>query len=355
MEKMKEIFIKSSDPYERGRQHGSQVKDRIENICKGYAKTFEKKGYTWDEAKAMAMEYVPFLDKEMPDLMEEARGIADGAGVELSIVMLLNARYELLKFKKGVDYFENNECTCYGLEPEATKTRETIGGQNWDKSEYVGKELYVIHIDEENGTRIMGISEPGQLIRSGMNSHGLSLNCSTLLSNRDKRGVCIPTNFMRRRLLQCKTMAEACRWLDGFNPTVSLNYVLTSKEGKAVVYETTPGENYKLYPCRGIITQGNDIVANPLIDRFIPADTYHQRHFRGQRLNQLFQDRQGEITEEYIMECLKDHYGYPGSICNHSKERNLVTIAYMLYFVDRGYGLICWGNPCEGEYYRFDV
>ena len=50
MEKMKEIFIKSSDPYERGRQHGSQVKDRIDNICKGYAKTFEKKGYTWDEA-----------------------------------------------------------------------------------------------------------------------------------------------------------------------------------------------------------------------------------------------------------------------------------------------------------------
>lgn len=43
MEKMKEIFIKSSDPYERGRQHGSQVKDRIDKICKGYAKTFEKK------------------------------------------------------------------------------------------------------------------------------------------------------------------------------------------------------------------------------------------------------------------------------------------------------------------------
>ena len=43
MEKMKEILTKFSDPYERGRQHGPQVKDRIDNICKGYAKTFEKK------------------------------------------------------------------------------------------------------------------------------------------------------------------------------------------------------------------------------------------------------------------------------------------------------------------------
>ena len=293
---MKEIFVKSADPYERSLQHRSQVKEKIENISTGYAKTFEKKGYTWDEAKAMALEYVPFLEREMPDLMEEARGIADGAGVELAIIMLLNARYELLKFKKGVDYFENNECTCYGLEPEATKNHETIGGQNWDKSEYVGKELYVIHIDEENGTRIMGISEPGQLIRSGMNSYGMSLNCSTLLSTRDRRGISIPTNFMRRRLLQCRNMSEACELLDGFEATVSLNYVLTSKEGKALVYETTPGENYRLYPSRGIITQGNDIVANPMIDRFIPADTYHQRHFRGQRLNQLFQARQGKVS-----------------------------------------------------------
>lgn len=354
-EKMKEIFIRSSDPYERGLQHGSQVKDRIERICAGYAKTFEKKGYTWDEAKAMAMEYVEFLDKEMPDLMMEVRGIADGSGQELAVIMLLNARYELLKFKKGVDYFENNECTCYGITPEATAEHETISGQNWDKAEYVGKELYVVHIDEENGTRIMGVSEPGQLIRNGMNSHGLCLSCSTLLSTKDFRKVAIPTNFMRRRILQCKTLEEACAILDVFEPGVSLNYVLASKTGDVVVYETTPVEHYKMYPSRGIVTQGNDIVANPVIDRFTPADKDHIHHFRGQRLNELLKMKQGEITTDYIQECLKDHYGYPGSICNHSTDKNLVTIASTMYCLNRGYGLICWGNPCEGEYYKFDV
>lgn len=355
MPRMKEIFIRSADPYERGKQHGSQVAERIANICVGYRQAFEKKGYTWEETRHMAMEYVPFLEATMPDLLQEARGIADGAGIGLDVIMILNARYEMLKFRREVDYFDSNECTCFGLEPEATKDRETIGGQNWDKQEYVGKELYVIHIDEENGTRIMGITEPGQLLRTGMNSHGLSLNCSTLLSTSDRRGISIPTNFMRRRLLQCKSLEEACGLLDSFESDVSLNYVLTSRCGKAVVYETTPGENYKLYPSRGIITQGNDILANPLIDRFIPADKDHPRHFRGQRLNELLKKKGGEITAEYIQECLRDHYGYPGSICNHSTDRGLVTIASVLYCVTRGYGLICWGNPCKGEYEWFDV
>ena len=313
MARLKEIFIEGMDPFERGRQHGAQSGNRIANICKGYKESFAKKGYTWEEAKARGEKYLPLLEKEVPDLLTEAKGIAAGAEVELAVILLLNARYELLKFKKGVDYFEDAECTCFGLEPEATANHETIGGQNWDKQEYVGKELYVLHIDEGNGTRIMGLCEPGQLIRSGMNNHGLSLNCSTLLSTKDHRAVSLPTNFMRRRLLQCRTLDEACAILDGFKPSISLNYVLTHKEssekamGHAIVYETTPLENYKLYPSRGIVTQGNDLAANPAIERFIPADPYHTVHFRGQRLRQLLQGQWGKLTEVEIEEALKDH------------------------------------------------
>ena len=44
--RMREIYVKSSDPFERGRQHGAQVKGEIERVCVGYQKSFEKKGYT---------------------------------------------------------------------------------------------------------------------------------------------------------------------------------------------------------------------------------------------------------------------------------------------------------------------
>ena len=64
--RLKEVYIKSADPFERGRQHGAQVKEEIEKVCKGYLKSFERKGYTWEEAGQMAMEYVPYLEEYLP-------------------------------------------------------------------------------------------------------------------------------------------------------------------------------------------------------------------------------------------------------------------------------------------------
>ncbi len=357
MTRFKEIYIKSSDPFERGVQHGEQVADRILQICEGYKGSFAKKGYTWDEALKMAEAYIPFLDKETPDLMQEVRGIAEGSKIDLNVIMLLNLRYELLKFKKQdpAEIDKNGECTCFCALPEATGGHGTISGQNWDKNEFVEKVLYVIHIDEGNGNRIVGLSEPGQLIRNGMNTAGLSLNCSTLLSTKDRRDLSIPTNFMRRRILQCQDFDDAVKIIRDFQPAVSLNYVLADKKGRCLAFETNPLETYEIEPNHGILTKGNDFVCNPAIDRFVPADKDHQRHFRGQRLNELFKKRRGSITADYIMECLKDHYEYPGSVCNHLTERGLKTIASMVYILDEGYAWMAWGNPCESEYQKYEV
>lgn len=355
IKRMREIYVKSADPFERGRQHGSQIKTEIEQICKGYQKSFERKGYTWEEAKEMAMEFVPYLEREMPELMEEARGIAAGAETELAVVMVLNTRYELLKFRKHVNSYENSECTCFAVTGEATKDGETIAGQNWDNAPFIGENLYVLHIDEENGTKIVGLSEPAQLLRNGMNSHGLSINCSTLLSTKDVRGIAVPTNFMRRRLMQCRSLDEAKQLVEQLKPCVSINYVLASAEGQAVVYETTPAENFRISPTNGIVTQGNDLAADPVIDRFIPADKHHQRHFRGQRLAYLLHKKEGELTAEDIQACLSDHYGHPASVCNHAGDESLQTIASMLYCLNRGYAWIAWGNPCQVAYEKYEL
>lgn len=153
--------------------------------------------------------------------------------------------------------------------------------------------------------------------------------------------------------MQCRDLEEAKALVERLKPCVSINYVMTSAKGEAVVYETTPVENFKLVPSAGVITQGNDIQVDPTIDRFIPADKAHEHHFRGQRLGYLLRKKSGEITAEYIQECLRDHYGYPASVCNHAAGENLQTIASMLYCVNRGYALIAWGNPCEAAYEKY--
>lgn len=358
--KLKEIYIKSADPFERGFQHGSQVKDKIIAGVEAYKIAFAKKGYSWEDAKAMGMRCVPYLETTMPDLLQEAKGIAEGAGIAFSEVMVLNSRYELLKFTKGREPIapapEDGECTTYVVEPAASATGELFIGQNWDKEPFTAENLYVIHIDECNGTRIMALTEPAQLVRSGMNNHGMALACSTILSTKDYSGIAIPTNFMRRRLLQCKNLSEADALIADFKPCCSLNYTVgNSKDGTGHIFETTPGGTFAMYPTKGVVTHGNDLVSDPRLDRFLPADSYSPRHFRGQRLQQLLNARIGEITPEVIMECLKDHYGYPASVCNHNEKDSIVTIASTVYCPERGYGYIAWRNPCENDYHVYEV
>ena len=356
MARYKEVFVKSSDPFERGVQHGSHVKDEILAVIEGYKELFSKgQGYTWGELKDIAGKYVQFLSGDMDDLLQEAKGIAEGAGVEFAEVMILNTRYELLKFPKP-----QAECTGFAVTPLATEGKETIAGQNWDTRRFVGENLYVLHIDEANGTKIVGLTEPGQLIRSGMNSHGISTNSMNLLSIYDSRDVGMPTNFARRRILQKKSFAEVESFLESCRFTVSCNYLIGSREGIVADFEACPKEIFRVDPTDGVLGHGNDFVVDPSVDRDIKPYEKYPRHFRGQRMHRLLLEKRGQITVEYIQSCLRDHHNYPYSVCFHGDQAearvaNIHTIASVLYCLDRGYALICRGNPCQGEYERYDL
>ena len=346
MPSYREIFVSSPDPFERGLQHGKQASEEIKQVIAGYQQLFLKEmGYSWGEVVELAKGFTAYLTGKMDDLLEEAKGIAQGAGVPFEEIMVLNTRYELLKFPKAA-----HECTGFAVLPEASEKGETIMGQNWDTMDFVGKGVYVLHIDEGNGTRILGLTEPGQLIRNGMNSYGISVNSMNLLSIYDKAEAGVPTNFARRRILQAHNFEEAEALVRSFQFPVSCNYFIGSREGIAADFEATPEEVFQVLPQNGVLGHGNDFVIDPSVDR----DFRSFRHFRGQRLHRLLLEKGGGITPEYIQQCLRDHYRHPLSVCNHTGEKEgeygLHTIASMLYCLDRECAYICRDNPCVGTY-----
>lgn len=109
MHRFQEVFIRSSDEFERGRQHGEQTAEKIQNIKTGYMREFEKKGYTWRDAEEMALKYGSVLNKECPELLREAEWMAMGASCSIETILVLNARYELLKFAKGQDFADDQQ------------------------------------------------------------------------------------------------------------------------------------------------------------------------------------------------------------------------------------------------------
>ena len=87
-------------------------------------------------------------------------------------------------------------------------------------------------------------------------------------------------------------------------------------------------------------------------------DTSHGKKFRGERLWALLEAKRGDITLDYIKECLRDHQGYPESVCSHPHSgtgstdpyKMWQTVASLIYDLDSLTMDLCCCNPCENEY-----
>lgn len=351
------IVIDASTPFERGVQYGKAAADRIKAGIANYRAYFEGKGQPWEVTTKLAMAFVPDIEEAMPEVLEEAKGVAEGAGVPFDGLMVLNTRYELTNYPIQ----PVSECTTGAILSEATKNHGTIMVKNWDYRPGVLDKIVLLHIIEEDGTRIFGLTEAGQLLREGYNNHGIGLCNNMIASKYDGPGGGIPVCFLRRKVLACKTYDEAFNWITGIKRSVSNNSVLVSgAEDKAVDIEASPVGCDLIHPVGGIVTHANHFSVDPSKDKG-PTGVLSSTRNRQVRLASLFYHDYGNITVESIMECMKDHEFYPSSICNHANSgdpadmNGLMTVASIVVDFQNQCAYVCKGNPCEGTYKKYDI
>lgn len=345
MSRHKYIRIDASTPFECGMQYGEQAKKAIHHAIDDYKLLFsETSDKSWQEIGEFALSFAGIIKNTMPDLLDEVQGIAVGAGVSFSDVMVLNCRYEITKFPKA------KECTTGSVLREATDGRGPYLIKNWDYRVGIIDHIVILHITEPDGTKILGVTEAGQLIRSGMNSHGVGLVANNLQSIHDRYGSGIPTCFVRRRALQSKSFAQAESLIVEHPRMVSSNVmVLSGKEGVARDYEIYPDGVDKIDPKEGILTHANHFVVQPHIHALATSP-------RDERLRELLSLRAGRIEVDHIKACLADHEYYPMALCRHPSDttirlgRRSSTVASEIYDFGREMAYICIGPPCENEY-----
>ncbi len=182
-------------------------------------------------------------------MLEELRGISEGANVPLNDIIMLNARYDLArtkgffmnqvesceektKFSKRFeDNEEANECTSMAVFPKATASGDTYTGQNWDNAAhlYVDDTIIYLEVHPDDSPSLFVITEAGQLGRNGMNSAGLGLTANSLMSSEDyspipysipegdfvnvKVSPVLPISLIRRKFLECANFSEALQAL----------------------------------------------------------------------------------------------------------------------------------------------
>lgn len=365
----------SGTSFERGFQHGDQVGAKIRfNIEKYKIAPYMPSQEVMD--RYIKQVYLPALESCYPRGLEEMKGIAEGAKVDLSEIIMLNARYDLL----CVAGAQAKECTTMALINQFEDGREeAYVAQNWDLFEwlYQNDTIIVLHSNDPSADNVqtprsvIALTEAGQSGRNGMNSLGMAVCGSSLWSSEDyfdpSFGPCLPQGMLSRIFLDRGTISEAVKVLKQAPRHTSNNLMLGSRSGIAFDFEITPKNIFAVHPqqistefgATRLVTHANHFTSSTVLGGGSVKDTYQgasslYRDVRlYQRLEQQVRSKSGAIGVEGIKKAFTDHAGHPESICEHSSNNSSsVTLGCIIYDLTRLEMHIATGNPCQG---RWDV
>jgi len=344
-------------PYEIGYAHGAAAKEKILRGIANYTHQFRTwSSLSWEEAKIRSRQFVSVVEAADPDLIEEVRGVADGAGLEFDDIMTLNVRSEVLYSLSTI----GDACTSFAVTPEYSENAHTFLGQNWDWREDQMENLIILKIRQENKPNIFMVTEAGIIGKIGMNSAGLGVCLNALSVTGEPKG--LPLHFALRRVLNSFTVSDAMDRLNEQRLAGPGNYMLAQDDGTVIDLERTPDAWAYLVNEKGYLVHANHIKDTVLrakvtdgYSRYLP-DSF----LRDSRLDMLLKAAPGEVGLNYLMTCMRDHRQYPNSICHHMNVRQMeqmreITAFSIIMDLSAREAWVCWGPPCRNEYIRYSV
>ncbi|RWN63345.1 C45 family peptidase [Mesorhizobium sp.] len=327
-------------PRARGMAYGEQARGRIGASVALYAGQLDRFGFGRDDVGRFSQIFLPRLRQWAPDLVEEMEGIASGANLDLSSIVLVNARTEILQLarrEKGISDDEPDGCTGAVILPEATRNGRLIHGQNWDWKAECAETSVVLRIRRTDGPDLLTFTEAGGLARSGFNAAGIGITANYLESDRDYREIGIPLPFIRRRALEAQHFADAIKVVATTPKSGSNNMILSTAEGFAVDFECAPDEAFAIYPDDDMIVHANHwqspVALSKLREtglRDVPDSLY-----RDHRVRRRLSARHGDVTIDDLKEALFDDFASPFSVCRpriRKKGGNLSATVAMIVF-----------------------
>ncbi|HEV8470305.1 MAG TPA: C45 family peptidase [Candidatus Limnocylindria bacterium] len=351
----------SGDRRTLGRQHGEAARGQIRDSIAYYRQSFQRiSGLGWEEIRSQAPRWISHIEEYLPGIGDELEGISEGAGAGLEEILALNARGEL---SSGNPFASDPDegCSSYALLLRASGDGHVYCGQNWDWRGEIGSTVILLRISQPGKPTIVMQTEAGQIGRHGANSAGIALNANGL-GTRWGKGVGLPQPFIRRKILEAPDMQAALKAVFDSRQSLCTNLLITHRDGFAIDLETTPDRHGWMYPTDGLLVHTNHFIA------FVPeqiAATY--RPFSVNSLWRLPRLTEGlrkvknaadpESVRGAIGTALRDHFGYPNSVCKHGDARSVAndqnqTIASSIVDLTTGEYWLASGNPCETEYRR---
>ena len=353
-------------PYAAGLEHGRQAGALIDANVAVYFDRFQREAQlSADEVRDRARRYLRVVEEREPTYVETMRGMSEGSKVSLVDLAVLNMRYELIysqysAINQGKAVRVASGCTAFAVTPDASADGRLWLGQNWDWFPEVHG--LVMRVRRDDGLTVAAFTEAGIVGgKIGMNSAGLGLVINGLLSNRDDWArLHLPFHVRTWRMLHCSSLADAVAVVTREERSCSANFLLGQANGHAEVVdvEAAPHATCTLGPTEGVLAHTNHFYDPEALDIWQPLDeettsTYN----RAARIWHLLDagQRAGTLHPTGLMDILRDHAGYPDSICRHPNpgfpdEERLETVVSVLEDLTARRMYVAAGPPCRSSY-----
>ncbi len=304
--------------------HGMQAADRIRLGIGHYLTQFSAYGLGPAAIGRHVDAYLPRIQAFDANLVEEMRGIAEGAAVDFEAIVLLNARTELLYEAREVrdaalasESAAPDGCTGVVVLPSAARDGRLIHALNWDWKAECAETSIVMRVRRDDGPDVMTFTEAGALARAGLNAVGIAITANYIESDRDFQTPGIPLALVRRKVLEAQTYAEAIGVVVSTDKLTSNNLILSHRDGVAIDFECAPRETFALYPDNGLLVHANHWTNKSALAKYrdVGIRNTPDSLYRDLRVRSLLEPSIGAITQDDVIAALRDDFGAPYAVC----------------------------------------
>ncbi len=236
-------------PYEMGLAHGTALKAEIAELVKRWkedlARTYKMTAEAFIRKFLAATDFKPAIERWTPGLLDEVRGIAEGAGIDFDTMYAFQMIDESWVMGRDVSL---EKCTSIAAGPRPgfpafTSQTQDIPGL------YHGFPTVLRVRDDGRDLETLVFTIPGVIALNGMNSRsvGVCVNAVTQLACSPKG---LPVAFVIRGILRQRTYAEAVKFLEDIPPAAPQNYMIGGP-AEAAGYERSAGRMSRFVPFEG--------------------------------------------------------------------------------------------------------
>jgi isopenicillin-N N-acyltransferase-like protein len=346
------LFEISGNPEEMGLAQGSQASDLIHSMLADYRSFIHAAcGLRWEEAVARALDYLPAAQTAYPDLVQEVRGIAAGAGASFEDIWLLNCYEEVAEDQQLM------ACTTIAVNGEVTADGHVYLAHNEDWISVDRKHVYLVRAEPRDGPTFLGMSYGALLCNIGLNAAGIGVGINSVYPQDVRVGV--PRIVVSRRILSARDLESAVAACVPEMRAGGYNHLLAEAGGAILSVESSATRHETLQAADGWLAHTNHYRAERMQALEQPG-AYASSRARLQRVEELVRGRLDSMGRQDLQAILRDHSNRPLSICGHEQEsdppheRGCTVISLIMDLTDQ----VMWaalGPPCQGEFTAYEL